>query len=67
MGENQDAFLSTSESDTELSNRFNDFFREKIQTIRENLQNAKETNDNVINVLRAMLNSAGNILHVSLG
>ena len=25
-GGNQDAFLSTSESDTELSNRFNDFF-----------------------------------------
>jgi hypothetical protein len=53
MGKNQDVVLTTSDNDTELSNRFSDFFLGKIQTIRDNLQKANETNDNVVNVLRA--------------
>ena len=66
MGKNQDVVLTTSDNDTELSNRFSDFFLGKIQTIRDNLRNANETNDNVVNVLRAMLNSMADILHDSL-
>jgi hypothetical protein len=58
MGKNQDAVLLTNDSDTELSNRFSDFFLGKIQTIRDNLQNANETNDNVVNVpIRVSLNA----------
>ena len=53
MGKNQDVALPTSDSDTELSNRFSDYFLGKIHIIRENLQKASETNDNVVNALRA--------------
>ena len=45
--------MTTSDNDTELSNRFSNCFLGKIQTIRNNLQKANETNDNVVNVLRA--------------
>ena len=50
MGKNQDVVLPTSDSDTELSNRFSDFFLGEVQTIRDNLQKANKTNDNVVNV-----------------
>jgi len=50
-GKNQDAVLLTSDSDTELSNRFSHFFLGKIKIIRENLRKANENNDNVVIVL----------------
>jgi hypothetical protein len=59
MGKNQDVVLPTSDSDTELSNRFSDFFLGEIQTIRENLQKTNETNDKVVNVLRADVKFTG--------
>ena len=59
MGKNQDVVLPTSDSDTELSNRFIDFFLGEIQTIRDNLQKANKTNDNVVNVLRADVKFTG--------
>ena len=59
MGKKQDVVLTTSDNDTELSNRFSDFFLGKIQTIRDNLQKANETNDNVVNVLRADVKFTG--------
>ena len=59
MGKNQYFVLPTSDSDTELSNRFSDFFQGKIQTIKDNLQKPNETNDNVVNVLRADVKFTG--------
>ena len=59
MGKNQDVVLPTSDSDTELSNRFSDFFLGKIHIIRENLQKTNKTNDKVVNVLRADVKFTG--------
>ena len=42
-----------------LSNRFSNFFLGKIQTIRDNLQKANETNDKVVNILRADVKFTG--------
>jgi hypothetical protein len=42
-----------------LSNRFSIFFLGKIQTIKDNLQKANETNDKVVNILRADVKFTG--------
>ena len=59
MGKNQDVVWPTSDSDTELSNRFSDFFLGKIHIIRDNLQKTNKTNDKVVNVLRADVKITG--------
>ena len=59
MGKNQDVVLPTSDSDTDWSNRFIDFFLGEIQTIRHNLQKANETNDKVVNVQRTDVKFTG--------
>ena len=67
MGKNQDAVLLTNDSDTELSNRFSDFFLGKIKIIRKNLQKANGTNDNVVNVLGMDVKLTGKHLVTRLG
>ena len=45
LGKNQEPSLPTSDSDTELSNKFSEFFGGKIQTIRTLLQEANQAGD----------------------
>lgn len=59
MGKNQDAVLPVSECDTALSNKFSDFFLEKIQSIRENLQNANNSASNPEHSLSADIKFTG--------
>ena len=57
LGKNQEPSLPTSDSDTEMSNKFSEFFVGKIQSIRTSLQDANQASDIESDVLEFLVDN----------